>query len=344
MASNNNYRALCQIAGEENVDTYYIHDESKSRTLMDYIRGVLYFPFGYYFGLTPRRVEEICTQAKDYDAVFVDRSVFGLTARKLKGKGYRGRIIGFYHNVETIYFSNKYSNNIIARKIVAGCADRNDRWTAQYCDRTIALNPRDDNELYKRYGRHADQLVPISLSDKYADADPSKEMTSCRPVCTFLGSYFPANTEGIEWFVKNVKPYVDIQVRIVGKGMEKIKGEPWITPDIEIFPNVPNLRTQFEEADFMVLPIFKGSGMKVKTCESLMYGKNIIATPEAWEGYEIDYTKAGCRCETPKEFIDYIHHICKNPRPRFNGYSRQSFLEKYSESSCVEKFRKVIYD
>jgi len=342
MASNNNRRALCQIAGEENVETYYIHDESQSRSLMDYVKGLLYFPFGYYFGLTPRRVNEICRKARDFDIVFVDRSVFGLVAKRLKENGYKGRIVGFFHNVEVIYFSDKYSNNIVARKIVAGCADKNDRWTSQYCDRTIALNPRDDKELHRRYGRHADQLVPISLADKYADAKPIQELTSPTPVCLFLGSYFPANTEGIEWFIKNVKPYVNVHVRIVGKGMEKIMSESWITPDTEVFPNVPDLRTQFEEADFMVLPIFKGSGMKVKTCESLMYGKNIIATPEAWEGYEIDHSKAGCRCETPDDFIRYIKNVCENPVPKHNLYSRQSYLGKYSESSCIEKFRKVI--
>lgn len=38
----------------------------------------------------------------------------------------------------------------------------------------------------------------------------------------------------------------------------------------------------------MVMPIFSGSGMKVKTAEALMYGKFLIGTKEAFEGYEID--------------------------------------------------------
>jgi hypothetical protein len=36
--------------------------------------------------------------------------------------------------------------------------------------------------------------------------------------------------------------------------------------------------------------------MKVKTCESLMFGKNIFATTEAFEGYELDYDKVGALC------------------------------------------------
>ena len=158
----------------------------------------------------------------------------------------------------------------------------------------------------------------------------------------FLGAYFPANVEGIEWFVKEVLPHVDIRMQIVGKGMEKLKEADWMRPDIDIRSNVPDLEPLFEAADIMVLPIFKGSGMKVKTCESLMYGKNIIGTPEAWSGYELDYAKAGGCCYTPAEFIASLNDFCTNPRPRFNAYSREVFVEKHSADRMVEKFRSVI--
>ena len=92
----------------------------------------------------------------------------------------------------------------------------------------------------------------------------------------------------------------------------------------------------------MILPIFKGSGMKVKTCESLMYGKNIIATDEAFVGYDVDYDRVGGKCNTAEEFIACIEDFENHPRPRFNAYSRQMYLEKYSEAAVVEKFRKVL--
>lgn len=342
MASNNNYRSICQVVGAEQVETYYIHDESRRRTLMDYARGVFWFPFGYYFGLTPRRLRAIVQKAQGFDAVFVDRSVFGIVAKRLKESGYAGRVVGFYHNVEVLYFAAKYAHNALARRVVCRCADKNDRWTALHCDRTIALNERDDRELQRRYGRKADLRVPISLADRYADAQPSEALTREKPLCMFLGAYFPANVEGIEWFVREVKPQVDVQVRIVGKGMEKLKDAPWLTPDIEVVANAPDLRPLFEEADIMVLPIFKGSGMKVKTCESLMYGKHIIGTQEAWEGYELDYGRAGARCESATEFVEALHQYQRQPRPRYNAYSRQVFLEKYSESSCIDSFRQAL--
>ena len=160
----------------------------------------------------------------------------------------------------------------------------------------------------------------------------------------FLGAYFPANVEGIEWFVKNVLPRVNIRMQIVGKGMDKLKEADWMRPDIEVLCNVPDLEPLFEAADIMVLPIFKGSGMKVKTCESLMYGKNIIGTPEAWSGYELDYSKAGACVIAPDEFVAAIEDFCRHPRPRFNAYSRDIFVSQYSADRMVARFRAVLED
>jgi glycosyltransferase involved in cell wall biosynthesis len=74
-----------------------------------------------------------------------------------------------------------------------------------------------------------------------------------------------------------------------------------------------------------------------------MYGKNIIATDEAFVGYEVDYDKVGGKCNTTEEFIARIKDFEENPRPKFNAYSRQMFLEKYSEEAVVERFKKVLY-
>ncbi len=340
--SQKNYNVLSQLVGEDNITTYYIHDENKKKSVLDYAKGALYFPFNYYFGLTPRRVKEIVTMSKSYDVVFIDRSVFGIVAKELKQSGYQGKIISFFHNVEVPYFEAKLGNRF-GKGLILRCIDANDRYACQYSDKTIALNPRDDNELYQRYGRKADVLIPVAFKDKYQREKYSEEMTRPQPLCLFLGAYFPPNNEGILWFVQHVLPHVNVKMKVVGKGMARLKEEEPSLKDIEVISDAPDLLPYFEEADMMILPIFKGSGMKVKTCESLMYGKNIIATDEAFVGYDVDYDTVGGKCNTAEEFITRIKDFENTPRPRFNAYSRQMFLEKYSEEAVVEKFREVLF-
>lgn len=340
--SQKNYNVLSQLVGEDNITTYFIHDESQKKSVVDYAKGALFFPFNYYFGLTPKRVNKIVDLAQSYDVVFIDRSVFGIVAKKLKENGYKGRIISFFHNVEVPYFEAKLGNKP-GKSILLKCIDHNDRYACQYSDKTIALNPRDDDELFARYGKRADVLIPVAFKDKYQREQYSEETTGAQPLCLFLGAYFPPNNEGIVWFVQNVLPHVNIRMKVVGKGMARLKAEEPLLKDIEVISDAPELLPYFEKADIMVLPIFKGSGMKVKTCESLMYGKNIIATDEAFEGYEVDYDRVGGKCNTAEAFIARIKDFETTPRPRFNAYSRQMFLEKYSEEAVVEKFREVLF-
>ncbi len=344
-ASEKNLQVLKRIAGDNNVDTVFIHDESQRHTLLEYAKGILFMPWGYYFGLTPQRVRTIVQKAQNYNVVFVDRSIFGIIAKHLKEIKYQGRIVCFFHNVESVYFASKYSSILNpVRWLTTNCADRNDYYCCKYADQTITLSKRDDDILYSRYSRHADQIIPISFVDTYLQDTYPSDSISSTPLCMFLGAYFPANIEGIEWFVRNVFPYVQIKMQIVGKGMDKLRNAEWMSKDIELYSDVPNLRPLFEAADIMVFPIFKGSGMKVKTCESLMYGKNIIGTPEAWSGYDLDYSAAGACCQTAKEFINAINGFIHSPRPRFNTYSRTVFLEKYSADRMVDKYRATLTD
>ena len=92
----------------------------------------------------------------------------------------------------------------------------------------------------------------------------------------------------------------------------------------------------------MILPVFAGSGMKVKTCEALMYGRNILGTDEAFAGYSLEYGEVGGLCNTAADFIKAIRSFCDSPRPRFNEYSRRRFLDSYSNEAQIPLFAKLI--
>ena len=339
-----NYTALSGLLGEDNIKTYYVHEQIKRKSLWTIIKSGILSLFGYFYGLNPKRVKDIVAIAKSYDYVFIDRSVFGIIARDLKKSGYKGKIITFFHNVEVPYFEAKLAGKGLTRFFAVKCADSNDRFSCQYSDKIIVLNERDGQEIKSRYGKNADSTIPIALADKFTDSERTDANTSPVPICMFLGSYFKPNNDGIMWFVRNVLPSVKIKMRIVGKGMSKLKvDEPELLKDIEIVSDAPDLQPYFTEADIMVLPIFTGSGMKVKTCESLMHGKNIVGTTEAFEGYDVETKKVGGECNTANEFIAVLNDFAQNPRPKFNEYSRNIFLEKYSETAVIEKFRKVIH-
>lgn len=339
-----NLEMLGRVLGDENIEVYYLHDKAGKSSVMEYAKGASLMPFGYFLGLTPAKVKDIARKAQGFDYVFIDRSLFGVVAKGLKEAGYKGRIITSFQNTEVAYMEAKMPKRLPFRGVVIRCADRNDRWSCRCSDKVIVLNERDKISLQRLYGRTAESMIPVAMKDKCkGQKNDKKAMTSPKLRCLFLGAYFLANTEGIIWFMRNVYPQVDVEVKIVGRGMGKLKEEqPDLLRDIEVVNDAPDLEPYLEWADVMVLPIFAGSGMKVKTCESLMYGKNIIATDEALEGYAIEEGVSAWRCNTVDEFVQTIQDFAKHPRPRFNQAARQCFMENYSNEAVENKFKELL--
>ena len=114
------------------------------------------------------------------------------------------------------------------------------------------------------------------------------------------------------------------------------------TNKITLYDKVDDLEQLIISADLFLIPIFHGSGMKVKTAQALMYGKNIIGTSEAFEGYDVDFKRVGALCNTAKEFIDFFTSNSINNLNKFNSYSRKQFEFKYSFKATLKQFENFL--
>lgn len=196
----------------------------------------------------------------------------------------------------------------------------------------ICLNKRDNELLKKEYHVSPHFLLPISMADDFgSNYVGSNKKTN---IILFVGSYFMPNVKGIRWFCKNVMPYVNKDLLIVGKKMELLKDE-LESEHVKVVGTVDSLGNYYRIADAVIMPIFIGDGMKVKTAEAMMYGKPILATNEALEGYEIKNIQGIYRCNTAKQFIDQINELsCYGYRDEI----RVLFKNKYSMEATYEKF------
>ena len=341
LVNKRNAEMVTQILGKENVDFYFVNN-TKKRSLLSLAFAAFLFPFGYFNGLTPSKLKSIIKMSNKYDYILINTSLFGIIAKKLKENGYKGKVISFFHNIERYYYEARVSKMLPFRNIVINCAAKNDEYSIKHASISIGLCERDCNILQKEYGKEFDAIVPVTFNDKCEVKNYDLQiLTNKRPKCYFIGSNFPANSEGLLWFVKNVLPHVDIDFKVIGKDMDLLKNSETCLKDITVLSNVPDLSQYFEEADFMIFPIFSGSGMKVKTCEALMYGKNILGSKESFEGYELDTSSCGKLCNTAKEYIDTIKYFSENPVPRYNVYSRSIFETKYSNAFALKVFREL---
>ena len=112
-----------------------------------------------------------------------------------------------------------------------------------------------------------------------------------------------------------------------------------LTDKITLYSFVDDLTALYESADFVLLPIISGGGMKVKTAESLKFGKYLIGTPEAFEGYDINDDIAAV-CKNKQEFVKNIREF--NRPYRYNAASRELFKRKYSFDVSLETFKNIL--
>ena len=286
--------------------------------------------FGRYYALSNDNEQKVLKLCENMDFIWIDSAQYGRLAKIIKQKYPLKKIITFFHNCEYEYIKQEYPYNLVRQYIIK----KNEEWACKYSDKIIVLNGNDKLAIQRLYGRIADAIIPISFSDKLIKF--SKEEVSNTPMALFLGSNFYANIHGIKWFIEKVLPFVNIKLKIIGKDMNKANLPK--SDKLEIIGYVENLDEIMQNADFMIFPIFQGGGMKVKTCEALMYGKNMIGTSEAFRGYEVDFEKVGAKCETAEEFIKSINEFPKKFISKFNEYSRNVFLEKYSNDVVFKQF------
>lgn len=265
---------------------------------------------------------------KNIKKVWIDNSLYGTIAKYIKKLDSTIKIITFFHNIEYFYFKDKIKVEGIQNFIMLPYSYINEKRSLKYSDKIIVLNSRDNNLLKRIYSKKANLILPLTLKDKYEEEKIKVVKNNKKSRALFVGSNFFANVDGIKWFIDNVLPEVDIELIIVGSGMDSLKNELENRNDkVKVLGFVEDIGLEYAKADFVIAPIFKGSGMKTKTTEALMYGKTIYGTTEAFEGFDLDYEKIGGLCNSTADFIEKIN---KKNFLKFNNFSRQNFKEKYS--------------
>ena len=275
------------------------------------------------------------------DYIFADSSTIGYLISKLKNKI---PIMFFFHNIERNYAWNKFKHEGKKYIVAYWSYMVNEKIAVQKANIVIMLNKRDEDELIRLYGRKADFLLPVTFENQL-DLTRIQKNNGGKINLLFVGALFGANYEGIKWFINNVMPQLSSEqymLKIVGKNFET-KSKELSRNNVEVIGTTEDLSSYYYEADLVVLPIFYGDGMKVKTAEALMYGKEILASDEALMGYEVENVKGIYRCNTANEFITFIRKAGTQSNViKFNKNVYALFRKKYDTQVVTEKFRSFV--
>lgn len=334
-----NYDALCEINGDlirlfELEGKAPVGIKAKVNSFRGYIDGLDGDSIGKAVSLI---------KSEKIEKVFIDGSNLGEFAAVLKRKCPQVEVVVFFHNVEARFFWGSFrlhkSIRALAVLLVNTLAERK---AIKFSDKRICLSERDSRLLVQLYGRGATHIAPMALEDKCPTSFVKTSAQAPERFALFVGGTFYANKAGIAWFVREVVPRIDLPIYIVGKGFEALRGELEIPGKVIVVGAVDSLDDWYHRAQFVIAPIFDGSGMKTKVAEALMYGKKIVGTSEAFTGYEDVADRAGHICKSADDFVSAIN-IAKGTFVKpFDPELRAIYQEKYAYPAARSRLAEIM--
>lgn len=164
----------------------------------------------------------------------------------------------------------------------------------------------------------------------------------------FLAHNNPYNLEAALWLAKNVVPQLpnDIKLTICGKVWEEI--DKLSEKEKSLFINVtrinfaPNLNDLYARTKIAVVPMFGGTGMKIKTIDALSRGIPVIATPLGVDGFP-DKNENGCIVtDNPNEFTKNVIELVYNEQ--FYNTTRDRCIDYFKKYLSLEANKKKLIE
>lgn len=339
ICSARNLDMCIRTLGTDNIKVYALKSFSiKGFSILQRINlllnKALLLLIGYSNGSSRKIDKEILEMVRKekVNFVFIDSSLNGHLVEKLR-KETQVTILCFFHNCERSMLVEQMKSGNIFPFLRIYSIMQNERKTCKYANRIIVLNKRDYDLVNRNYKRIPDSILPISLKDTAMDINFEKRVIGKRKKGLFVGSFFFGNVVGLKYFIQEVLPHVNMQLIVVGKGMSNLNIS---NSNVSIFDGVESLKPYYLDADVVIAPIVTGGGMKVKIAEAMMYGKKIIGTIEAFQGYE-DIPCASI-CKDTQEFIQAINNLSGYS---YNSRVREHFKEKYETYTLMSRFESL---
>jgi len=172
-------------------------------------------------------------------------------------------------------------------------------------DAAVFCSPLDEAAL--RPGLRGDCLtavVPNAVDTATMQPLPSPRS---RDAVLFVGGLgYGPNREAAEFVARDLAPAVapsGVRPLIVGGDAADL-GEP--AEGVEFLGRPPEVRSAYERAFAAVVPLFSGSGTRLKVLEAFAYGRPVVATAKAVEGLDVVDGVHYLRAETAAEFVASI--------------------------------------
>ena len=257
---------------------------------------------------------------------------------------YHQRILSYRaHNVESEIWQriaettrNKLKSwylKLLAKRIL-----RYETEMIKLCDILIPISTNDYNWFQTTGNTKPAFLTPTGVSDE--DFNPPRKLS--QPVDLFyIGAldWIP-NQEALSWFIEQVwkelkRSHSGQQLHIAGRNAPGWLVRKFNNAGIVFHGEVENAFHFIDSHSVMVIPLFAGSGLRIKIVEAMARSKAIITTSVGIQGIQVTSGKEIIIANTAGEFIQNIEQLLQEP-------GRIEALQKHAYEFARQNFNNNI--
>ncbi len=192
---------------------------------------------------------------------------------------------------------------------------------------------------------------PMGVYPSSNNTEVKRNSKAEEKIILFTGTmgYWP-NVNGILWFVHNVWPTIlkrveNIKLFIVGrsptKAIRKIASN-----NITVVGDVDDISEYFQKADLFIIPIFEGTGAKIKLFEALSYRKAVVSTSKGIKGTDFKHGKHLLIADDKESFAEQcilvLNSIETKTKLGFEGYNH--LVRNYAWPKIINNLEKFLFD
>lgn len=252
---------------------------------------------------------------KEYDYLFLDGLHLGacfFKRGKFRKPEYVDKVIYRAHNIESDIWIKAYKEekNLLKKIILkqqSWLVEKYEREIIKNSDLIAPISIQDDIVIRSKFNHSVTHVTLMGMSfDR-----PLEYEKSTMEHFLFLGRLdWPPNRDGLKWLLENVWPEIDTakkHLHVAGSGDRSWLKAYENTDGITFHGFVDDINDLYLKCSATLVPIFYGSGTRIKVIETYTKGRSMISTTMGAQGSNLQPNVDFSLAETKQDWIQSIN-------------------------------------
>lgn len=251
------------------------------------------------------------------------------------------------HNVEHEIWERTVNMSSGLKKLYLNIlAARIRRFELSCINRYEAIIPitRRDGDRFSTFGnRKPMHVLPTGIQ---FTTTPEPAETGGEKNVAHLGALdWMPNQDGIRWFLNRVWPLVKQQIPEAGFFLAGRNCPTGFAKEVQssgatYLGEIEDAEDFIRQHPVFIVPLFSGSGMRIKLLDYMSLGKAVVSTSTGAEGIPVTSGRECLIADDPEEFADAIVKLLHSPETRREiGKNASTFVkEKYDNRELISRF------